>query len=538
MIFKSKGIRNSLIAAATLGLFASTAMADDFIVKFKATGAAESAAFAKTIDGIQVTDSHGSANLIQISLPNNMHSMFVAEKIANLQARADVEYVTPTFKLHTMGLPNDPSLSQQWSVDKVNASAAWDINVGSRSVTVAVIDTGVNHSHEDLNANMWKNPGEVAGNGIDDDNNGFVDDVYGYDFKDSDADPDDVTSSKNPGHGTHCSGIIGAVGNNGKGISGMSQQVSLMGLRFIGPDGSGDLMGAIKSIDYAIAAKADVISASWGAAVSTSQAKPLIEAVVRASDAGIIFVAAAANEGKNNDSQDMYPANVQAANVITVAASDSSDAKPSWSNYGKDKVHVAAPGHNIYSTIPNNKYQNLSGTSMATPLVAGLVALLKSQSAAVNIDADGAALKAILQKTGAQVDIETACGCRVDAKAALDHLTSNTLTVVPSATTLAPSGTATIAAFGGAGGYTFTSSNPAAVEVTAQGAATAKGEGESIITVTDSAGTTATSMTYRVATGSGGGGGGGGGGTGDCPFDPQMCEIMCQLDPTMPWCSL
>ncbi len=533
---QKKCIRNSLIAAATMGVFATSALAEDYIVKFKNQGAAESAAFAKSLGGIQVTDVHGEGKIVQVTLSDEMHPLFKAEKISKLEARDDVEYVTKSFKLKAFGLPNDPEVSKQWSVAKVNAAAAWDISVGSRSTKVAVIDTGIDHTHPDLNGNMWTNPNEIAGNGIDDDNNGFVDDVHGYDFKDQDGNPDDITSSKNPGHGTHCSGIVGAVGNNGKGIAGMSQQVSLMGLRFIGPDGSGDLMGAIKAIDYAIAQEADVISASWGAAVSTSQAKPLIEAVVRASDAGVIFVAAAANDGKNNDNVDMYPANVQATNMITVAASDDSDGKPSWSNYGKAKVHVASPGHNIYSTVPGSKYQNLSGTSMATPLVAGLVALLKSQANAVNIDADGAALKAILQKTGAQVDIETACGCRVDAKAALDHLTNKTLTVVPSATTLAPSGTATIGAFGGAGGYTFTSSNPSAVEVSSAGAVTAKAEGEAIITVTDSAGATATSLTYRVATS--GGGGGGGGGTGDCPLDPAMCEMMCQLDPTLPWCSL
>jgi len=532
---KTKRLGAAMIAAATMGLFATSALAADYIVKFNTQEAAESVAFAKSIDGMQVTDQHSSANLVKVTLPEESSKEVVAKKLAELMQRSDVEYVTESFTLKTLGLPNDPELSKQWSVAKVNASAAWDITPGSREVKVAIIDTGINTDHEDLRANIWTNPGEIAGNGIDDDNNGFVDDVHGYDFKDNDGNPNDETSSQNPGHGTHCAGIVGAVGDNGKGISGMSQQVSMMGLRFIGPNGQGDLMGAIKAIDYAIAQKADVISASWGAAVSTSQAQPLTEAVQRASDAGVIFVAAAANDGKNNDQVEMYPANTPAANLIAVAASDDQDGKPSWSNFGKDKVHLASPGLNIYSSIPGNKYQNLSGTSMATPLVAGLVALLKSQSATLNIDADGQAIKAILQKTGKQVEIETACQCRVDAFAALEHLSAQTLTVIPAATTITPNGTATVTAFGGSGeGYSYESSNPAVLEVTATGAASAKTVGSATVKVTDSEGTTAESLTFRVADKPAGGGGGGG----DCPLgDQAMCDIMCQIMPDMPWCS-
>ncbi|NBX83967.1 hypothetical protein EBQ90_12935 [bacterium] len=290
----------------------------------------------------------------------------------------EVEYVVENFKLKALQLPNDPEISKQWSVGKVRAAEAWSQGVGSRGVVVAVIDTGVDFKHPDLQDNIWNNKKETPGNGVDDDQNGYVDDVHGYDFFADDADPNDETSGQNPGHGTHCAGIVGAVGDNGKGITGMSQQVSIMVLRFLGANGTGDLMNAVKSIDYAIKNGAQIISASWGAAVGAAQAQPISEAIGRANDAGVLFVAAASNDGKNNDKYEVYPANTPLPNMITVAASTSSDGKPSWSNFGQGKVSVSAPGEAIYSTLPQEKFGELSGTSMATPLVSGLAALMLS----------------------------------------------------------------------------------------------------------------------------------------------------------------
>jgi len=448
-------------------------------------------------------------------------------------ARPDVEYVVENAKVHALGVPNDPQYAQQWSLAKVNAAAAWDRTVGSRQVVVAVIDTGIDHRHPDLAANMWVNDGEVAGNGRDDDGNGQVDDVNGFDFRDNDGDPMDITSAQNPGHGTHCAGIIGAVGNNATGVVGMSQQISLMAIRFLGADGSGDLMAAIKAIDYAIANKADVISASWGAKIAAAQAGPLVEAIGRADAAGIPFVAAAANDGANNDTTDMYPANAAFPNMITVAASGNDDSKPSWSNYGRAKVAVSSPGLNILSTLPSTQYGQLSGTSMATPLVAGLVGLMKASAIAQGkAGLSGPEARSILQTTGAKVAIETACMCRVDAAAALTALETDQLTVVPAAGTFAPGATGKFTSLGG--GTTFSSANPAVLEVAADGSYTAKAVGETTVSVSNGRGASASSLALFVKEGSDGGGGGGQ----QCPLpDPQMCDLLCLIDPTLPWCA-
>jgi len=383
---------------------------------------------------------------------------------------------------------------------------------------------------------MWVNTKEIAGNGKDDDNNGYVDDIYGYDFNKNDADPMDEIGQQNPGHGTHCAGIVGAVGNNSQGISGMSQEVSMMAVRFLGADGSGDLMGAAKAIDYAVNNGANVISASWGATLPESQAQPVIEAISRANDKGVIFVVAAANDGKNNDVTSVFPANTNLPNIIAVSASNNSDAKPTWSNFGMSKVHVAAPGDAIYSTLPSQKFGNLSGTSMATPLVSGLVALMLSHNKALTAPQ----AKAILQSTGAKVAIETACECRVDAAAAVDRVIANALTVVPQAATINPTQTLQFGAIGGKPGYKFASSADSIATIDASGLLTAVSVGEVNVTVTDETGANDTSLRIRVVepTSDGGsGGGGGGGGDLECPLDPAMCEAICQILPDMPWCA-
>jgi thermitase len=534
-------------SSKALALFACTAAcgfsapltAGEYIVKLRTSSDVNSYAPTKgatpafiSFENMVVADVHAPGGLLKVE-SGKATPAEEARQLKELMSRPDVEYVVKNFSLSMLSTPNDPKFAEQWALPKVRAPEAWDINIGSRSVVVAVIDTGVNYVHPDLAENIWTNTNEIPGNGRDDDGNGQVDDVHGFDFLDNDGDPNDATSQQNPGHGTHCSGIIGAVGNNGQGISGIAQQVAIMPLRFIGPNGQGDLMAAIKAIDYAIANHADVISASWGAQVSESQAQPLIEAIGRASDAGLIFVAAAANNGANNDSTPMYPANANFPNLIAIAASDSNDAKPEWSNYGKAKVHLSSPGLNIMSTLPGNTFGNLSGTSMATPLVAGTVALLKAESQARGQMAlTGPQMRSLLQATGAQVAIETACMCRIDVAAAIEAIGSNRLIAVPTAATLAPGASLQMAAFGGSGGYTYTSTNPAVIEVTAAGALTAKALGETTVKVSDSAGTTTDTLTLRVADIPTGGGGE------ECPLgDPDLCALMCLLDPTLPWCS-
>lgn len=511
-------IKTSLVLIAAL-LGTSLANAGEYLVKYKNSQALNNIAAMQTESfGMQVTGMHKPGQLVKVVIGKQNE----AKTLAKLMTDKNIQYVVPNIKLHSFEAPLDPvALKEQYALAKVNAPAAWAKagNKGSRNVLLAVIDTGVDYKHKNLAPNT----------------------VPGYDFRDNDADPMDLTG-QNPGHGTHCAGIIAATGLIDGGIQGISPELSVMPIRFLGADGSGELEGGIKSIDYAIEKKVQVISASWGAAVPLSTAQPLVEAIARAEKAGIIFVAAAANDGKNNDTTEVYPANANVSNMITVAASNSSDSKPSWSNYGKAKVHVAAPGDAIMSTLPGDKYGNLSGTSMATPLVAGLVAFLKAQDASLTAQE----VRALLQATGSKVNIETACNCRIDALAAVTTLLDKKAWLVPTAGSLAANETVQVTLKNGAATQ-FTSSNPAVLTVSASGLITGVANGSATITATDAAGVATTSLNFYVGkaqstppptdpgTPDPGQPGEPGG---ECPIqDPAMCQILCQLMPDAPWCQ-
>jgi subtilisin family serine protease len=268
---------------------------------------------------------------------------------------------------------NDPAANQQYDLSSIDAQQAWNLTTGSSSVVVGVVDTGIDYTHSDLAANIWINPGEIVGNGIDDDGNGFIDDVYGYDFVNNDSNPMDDN-----GHGTHVSGTIAAVGNNSRGVSGVNWSASLMALKFLDSTGSGYISDAVRAINYATMMRNQynvnlrVLNNSWGGGGYSSA---LAAAIAASNNAGILFVAAAGNSTANNDASAQYPANYTAASVISVAASDQNDQLASFSNYGAKTVDLAAPGVSIYSTLPNNRYGTYSGTSMATPHVAGVAAL-------------------------------------------------------------------------------------------------------------------------------------------------------------------
>lgn len=514
-------MKRALFLAALL--MGSQVFAGEFLVKYKSHSAFSQITSMSFNTGIapkmQVMDTNDTAQLIKV----NIDKKYEAKVLAELLSHSGVQYVVPNFKLKAFSTPFDgAALKEQWANAKVQAEKAWQRagNNGSRNVIVAVIDTGVDYRHQSLSPNM----------------------IPGYDFRENDNDPMDKTSAQNPGHGTHCSGSIGATGLVDGGIVGLSPTVSIMPIRFLGEDGSGDLDSAIKAIDYAIEKGAHVISASWGASVPRNQATALLEAIKRADDKGVIFVAAAANDGKNNDRTEVYPANNGYPNSITVAASGPNDTKPSWSNYGQASVHVSSPGENIMSTLPGNKYGNLSGTSMATPLVSGLVALLKAQDMSLT----GAQIRAILQTTGAKVQIETACNCRVDAYSAVDAVKSQKLTVVPAAATIKKGETVNVSAVYGKGPFQFTSANTAVATIDANGVLTAVADGVTQITVKDSTGATATSVDYYVGGKSGGsnppggdpGEGPGGPGDGSCPIgDQAICDIICQIQPDLPFCN-
>ncbi|MCK4958456.1 MAG: S8 family serine peptidase, partial [Planctomycetes bacterium] len=288
--------------------------------------------------------------------------------------------VQPNYYVQTLQVPNDPRFSEMWALNNtgqtgglagadIDAVSTWNTTTGSSSVIVAVIDSGVDYTHPDLSENIWVNTAEIAGNGIDDDGNGYVDDIYGYDFEGNDSDPQDEL-----GHGTHCAGTIAAKGNNAIGVTGVSWRSQVMVCRFIGADNYGLISDAIEAVNYAVANGANILSNSWGWQGGPSDA--LEAAIVNARDNGVLFVAAAGNETANNDNTSFYPANYQVSNVISVAAIDHNGELAWFSNYGSQSVHLAAPGVSILSTVPGNSYAWYSGTSMATPHVSGVAALL------------------------------------------------------------------------------------------------------------------------------------------------------------------
>ncbi len=271
---------------------------------------------------------------------------------------------------HTAVTPNDTFYSSLYGMTKIAAPAAWDLTTGSPSVVIAVIDSGVDYTHPDLVANIHTNAAEVAGNFFDDDSNGFVDDYYGYDFVNSDGAPLDDDE-----HGTHCAGTVGAQGNNATGVTGVNWQVGILPVKVLDANGDGFLTDIAAGIEYAVDRGASILSMSLS---GPSNAGALESAIEYARQQNVLVVVAAGNDGLDNDETPSFPASSTAANILAVAATNSRDQLASFSNYGEVSVDVAAPGVEILSTVPNNLYKILSGTSMATPAVAGLAGLIKA----------------------------------------------------------------------------------------------------------------------------------------------------------------
>lgn len=303
------------------------------------------------------------------------------------RARKDVRFVEPNYQLKKTTVPNDTRFGELWGLRNTGQSGGTpgaDINItnvwatfgtGSTNIIVAVIDTGIDYNHPDLVANMWINPGEIAGNGIDDDGNGIIDDVYGARWTNGDGSITSGNPMDGDGHGTHVAGTIGAIGNNGVGVAGVNWAVRLMALKFLNDSGSGWTADAIAAIEYAIDKGAHLSNNSWGGGGYSQALKDAIDA---AGAAGQLFFAAAGNSNRDNDSTPSYPASYDSANIVAVASSDRNDQKSSFSSYGRASVDIAAPGGVILSTVPGDSYGNKSGTSMASPHAAGAAALLWS----------------------------------------------------------------------------------------------------------------------------------------------------------------
>ncbi|MCX8027439.1 MAG: S8 family serine peptidase [Thermodesulfovibrionales bacterium] len=351
------------------------------------------------IKNAQVSDLHKSKGVSFVKnlavLPNGTIQLVSLNKgsdiksaIQSYMSDASVEYAEPNYKRYIKATtPNDIYFSQQWALwntgsfaggtagADIKAPLAWDYSKGSNSLIVAVIDTGVDYNHEDLFGKIWQNAGENCNNGIDDDGNGYIDDCFGWDFANNDKDPID-----DHGHGTHCAGIIGATTNNSLGISGILWNVKIMPLKFLDSEGSGTVAGAISALNYAVRMGAKIINASY-ASNTFSQAE--YDSISAANERGVLFIAAAGNESVNNDFTPSYPNSYGLPNIISVAASDQTDNIASFSNFGPNSVHVAAPGVYILSLIPNNGFTNKDfwpGTSMAAPHVVGLAGLIMTQS--------------------------------------------------------------------------------------------------------------------------------------------------------------
>lgn len=347
--------------------------------------------------------------LVAIDDLDNDNAETVAAQYANLTDQ--VAYAEPNFKielddpatdstkdllLRDSGVnpitPNDPMFKDQWALSNsgqnggkakadLRALEAWVKTQGSKDVVVAVLDSGVDYTHPDLAANMWVRPDSVPQ--YRDANLGSFNDLHGFNAVDNQSDPMDDN-----GHGTHCAGIIGAEGNNDEGIAGINWNVQIMPLKFMGRGGFGTTKDAIEAINYAIDRKragvnVKVINASWG---SVSYSKALEDAIRAAGEEGILFVAAAGNSSSSNDKRPHYPSNYKLPNVISVAALDRNDELASFSNYGANSVHIAAPGKDILSTWLKDSYREASGTSMATPYVAGVAALILSNDSSITAE--------------------------------------------------------------------------------------------------------------------------------------------------------
>lgn len=479
-------MRKILLVTLLLGAQSAFATTGDYLVKFKDSPKANSNRLMSSLPNGTKVEDLGVSNWARVKIPASSLMSFSVNALENNPA---VAYVQPNYKIKILDNPNlanarlayeellaksnkafgecpfddqklcaqfaapkpdnpaipevvrsgngpDPLIGSQWGMYDIGAREAWKINKGRGDIVVAVIDTGVDYTHEDLVGNLWRNPGETgkdskgrnkATNGVDDDANGFIDDVIGWDFVTNDNKPYDLSSTilellagGNPGHGTHCAGNVAARGFNGKGISGVAPNVSIMSIRFLSEKGQGTTADAIKAVRYAVENRANILSNSWGSEgeePGDPENEALKDVIRYAEQKGSLFVAAAGNGhqgvGYDNDSDPKpgYPASYDMENIVSVAAVDANDALGAFSNWGNQTVDIGAPGVKVFSTMVGNKYDDVvlnllimkitwDGTSMATPHVAGAAALYMSQ----NPTADWKRTKEAIIKSAKPID--------------------------------------------------------------------------------------------------------------------------------------
>ncbi len=371
---------------------------DRILVRF-AEGTSESAMVAARGASPLLRSYKGVERLQLLAVPSGLD---VDTAIAHYRAQPNVVYAEPDYLVETQATPSDTQFAALWGLHSgagvdIDAPEAWNLTTGSTTVVVGVIDTGIDYTHPDLTANVFRNALECNGNGLDDDANGHVDDCHGIDTANNDTDPFDDNA-----HGTHVAGTIGASGNNGVGVVGVNWNVQIAACKFLGADGSGFISNAIECLDYFKALKDRGVNLvatnnSWGGGGYSQALSDAIDAHLQR---GILFVAAAGNAASDNDGTAAYPANYGHPNVISVAATTRTDTRASFSNFGRRTVHVAAPGAEILSTTPGATYSTFNGTSMAAPHVTGLAALLKAQDPA----RDWRTIKNLILAGGDEVD--------------------------------------------------------------------------------------------------------------------------------------
>ncbi|MBK7366526.1 MAG: S8 family serine peptidase [Candidatus Eisenbacteria bacterium] len=369
------------LCAAALAVLASTALADsgfvpgEVIVKYRANATRARRAMVRGI--LPTVDRVDALSLIGAECVR-FTGMTTEQAIAALSADPAVEYAQPNHIFHVDVVPNDPSFGSLWAMkntgqggafagDDIDATLAWNLTTGDPEMKIGVIDSGVDWTHPDLAANIWTNPGEIPDNFEDDDLNGYVDDVHGFDFVNGDGDPMDDYF-----HGTHVAGTIGAVGDNGIGVAGVCWRCKIVPIKFINSTGAGTESAAIAALQYALTVGVRLTNNSWG---GMSGGQALLDAIDACGAAGQLFVNSAGNTRWNIDGVPTFPQCYASPYILTVASTDGRDLMSTFSCWGPTQVDLGAPGSLIYSCRPANTYGNLDGTSMAAPHVTGVAAL-------------------------------------------------------------------------------------------------------------------------------------------------------------------